>query len=246
MDDRVEERRIDDLARDAGVATTTIRLYQRKGLLPPPRIEGRTGWYGPHHLARLRLIGRLQDEGFSLAGIGRLVEAWERGSSLDAVVGVEAQLEALLGGRPPVDVDPVELAARFPAGSMTPELMRRAAGLGLVELTDDGRLRLPDPRFAETGAALAALGVPLDVVLDEWEALAATTDELAGRFVALFEEHLLPDGAPGDLDPAATADLAASLATLHRTAHEVIAAALDASLARVGRERLRHLLPDVD
>jgi len=47
-----DELRIDDLAREAGVATTTVRLYQRRRLLPPPRLEGRTGWYGERLLQR--------------------------------------------------------------------------------------------------------------------------------------------------------------------------------------------------
>ena len=91
------EFRLDDLARRAGVASTTVRLYQSKGLLAPPRLEGRTGWYNESHLSRLRLIARLQAEGHSLAGIRNLLVEWEQGRSLDAVVGVETELDALLG-----------------------------------------------------------------------------------------------------------------------------------------------------
>ncbi|NLV56161.1 MAG: MerR family transcriptional regulator [Acidimicrobiales bacterium] len=254
-----DELRIDDLAREAGVATTTVRLYQRRRLLPPPRLEGRTGWYGPHHLARLRLIARLQDEGYSLAGIGRLVEAWERGSSLDAVVGAEAQLDAILGGRRAVDLSAADLVGRFPDDALTPTLVQRATALGLLEFTAEGGVRLPDHRFLDTGAALARIGVPLDAVLDEWEALTALLDAAAERFAAVFDAHVLrggpsgategradaPDGEadldPGDLDPARKEELGAALAVLHRAAHEVVAAALDASLARVGRDRLRRL-----
>jgi DNA-binding transcriptional MerR regulator len=237
------EYRIDDLAREAGVASTTVRLYQNKGLLPPPRLEGRTGWYSSHHLARLRLIARLQNEGFSLAGIGRVLEEWEQGRSLDAIVGVEAQLDALLGDRHSVVLDAAELIERFPEGSMTPELVQRAAGLGLVELTDDGRFRLPDRRFVETGASLAHLGVPLDVVLDEWDALVAHTDDMAQRFIGLFEEHLLPNGWQDDLESERTDELAHVLAKLQVIAHEVTAASLDSSLARAGRDRMQQVLP---
>lgn len=240
----VVERRIDDLAREAGVATTTVRLYQNKGLLPPPRLEGRTGWYGPGHLARLNLIGRLQNDGFSLAGIARLLDGWEQGRTLDSIVGVEEQLDVLLGERHAVVLDAVDLIGRFPDGSMTPELVQRAAQMGLVELTEDGRFRLPDRRFVETGASLAHLGVPLDVVLDEWDTLIGHTDDMAQRFVGLFESHLLPPDWQSGLDPDGAHDLARTLATLQSVAHHVVAAALDASLARAGRERLQHLLPE--
>ena len=47
---------IEELASRAGTATTTVRMYQSKGLLPPPERRGRIGYYGEGHLARLRLI----------------------------------------------------------------------------------------------------------------------------------------------------------------------------------------------
>lgn len=234
--------RIDELARRAGVATTTIRLYQHRGLLPGPRLEGRTGWYGPAHLDRLRLIARLQGEGHSLAGIGRLVESWERGRDLDALVGPEAGLAALFGAAREVVLDPVELAGRLPEGSMEPATLARAVEVGLVALTDDGRIRVPDVRFVETGPALAELGVPLDAILDEWEALTAQTDQIADRFLGVFEQHLVPDGVDLDqLDAERLAALGTQLARLHQLAGQVVQASLDASIARLARARLAAL-----
>lgn len=237
-----DEYRLDELAQKAGVASTTVRLYRTKGLLAPPRLEGRTGWYDDTHLSRLRLIARLQGEGYSLAGIGNLLEQWEQGRGLDAVIGVEAELDALLGEVHAVELDPAEVWARFPAGSMTPELMQRAGALGLVQVTDDGRIRLPDRRFIETGAALAELGVPLAVVLDEWEALVAHTDAIAARFIDVFEQHLVPPGWETGLDDDAVLSLATTLAQLQASARQVLAAALDASVARLGRERLGEVI----
>lgn len=235
-----EEMRIDELARTAGVATTTIRLYQHRSLLAPPRLEGRTGWYGDAHLARLRLIARLQDEGHSLAGIGRLVESWERGADLDDVVGEDQGLGALLGTGRELVLSPAELGERLPADALEPATMARAVALGLVAFTDAGEVRIPDARFVEAGPALAALGVPIDEVLDEWEHLAAGTDDIAARFLALFERHLLP--APVDeLDDAQVAELGRSLARLHHLAGQTVQASLDASIARLARQRLGRL-----
>ena len=42
---------IDELARAAATKVSTIRLYQQRGLLPPPVIEGRVGVYDDTHLA---------------------------------------------------------------------------------------------------------------------------------------------------------------------------------------------------
>ena len=234
--------RLDELAREAGVASTTVRLYQTKGLLPGPRLEGRTGWYDDSHLSRLRLIARLQSEGYSLAGIGNLLRQWEEGRGLDAVIGVEAELDALVGEVHAVTLDAGELLDRFPPGSMTAELMQRAARLGLAQPTEDGKVRVVDRRFLETGAALAHLGIPLEVILDEWEALAAHTDDVAARFIALFETHLAPADWRAELDSERARDLAHTLARLQLVARQVLGAALDASVARLGRERLAELI----
>jgi DNA-binding transcriptional MerR regulator len=236
------EFRLDELARRANVASTTVRLYQAKGLLAPPRLEGRTGWYDQSHLSRLRLIARLQGEGYSLAGIANLLQQWEQGRSLDAVIGAEAELDALLGDVHAVVVDPASLLERFPAGSMTPELMQRSAALGLIEATADGKVRVADRRFLETGAALVHLGVPAEVVLDEWEALVAHTDDIAHRFIALFEAHLAPGDWQQRLGTDETRELARTLARLQAISRQVLDAAFDASVARQGRERLGALL----
>ena len=241
-----DELRIDDLAAAAGVATTTVRLYQRQGLLPGPRLVGRTGWYGPAHLSRLRLIGRLQDDGFSLAGIARLLESWEAGRDLTDLVGVEQQLDALLHRSAPLVLRPEELADRFPADALTPELMAGAIALGLAELTDDGRIRVPDARFLDVGAELVSLGLPADVVLDEWARLTKQTDAVAKRFVALFEDHLLPADWQLDLDAERTEELARTLARLQHSAGQVLLAALDASIAKVGAKRLGALVSQAD
>ncbi|QGG96688.1 MerR family transcriptional regulator [Actinomarinicola tropica] len=236
------EYRLDELARQAGVASTTVRLYQNKGLLDPPRLEGRTGWYDESHLSRLRLIARLQGEGYSLAGIANLLEQWEQGRGLDAVIGVEAELDALIGDVHAIALEPGELLDRFPDGMMTPELMQRASALGLVQVTEDAKVRVADRRFLEAGASLAGMGIPADVILDEWEALVSHADDIAERFISIFESHLAPADWQEALDTDEARDLARTLARLQATARQVLVAALDASVARLGRERLGQLI----
>jgi DNA-binding transcriptional MerR regulator len=64
---------IADLARLGGVTPRTIRYYVAQGLLPSPAQAGPGTRYGEAHLARLRLIRRLQREHLPLAEIrGRL------------------------------------------------------------------------------------------------------------------------------------------------------------------------------
>lgn len=238
-----DELRIDDLAHRTGVPTTTIRLYQHRGLLPGPRLAGRTGWYSAHHVDRLALIARLRDDGHSLAGIKQLLDSWEDGAGLDEVVGAEAGLAALLGGRQAVTLTFAELAEVLPLDAVEPATLQAAVDAGLVELTSDGRATIPDRRFLDAGPALVALGIDSATVVQEWAALTASTDAIAQRFVELFERELLPHG--GDdldaLDGPQIRALAADLERLHRIAGQVVQCALDASLARLARDRLRVL-----
>ena len=235
MDD---ELRIDDLAHRTRVPSTTIRLYQHRGLLPGPRLVGRTGWYGPHHVDRLELIGRLRDEGHSLAGIKRLLASWEEGAGIEELVGAEAGLAALLGGGRAVTLTLPELAEVLPLGALEPATLQEAVDAGLAELTADGRVRIPDPRFLEVGPALVGMGLDGATVVHEWSALTGSTDAIARRFLDLFETELLPEDALDELPAERIRELAGQLEHLHRLAGQVVQSALDASLARLARERL--------
>jgi DNA-binding transcriptional MerR regulator len=58
-----------DLAEIAGVTPRTVRYYIAQGLLPSPGRLGPGTRYGAEHLARLRLIKKLQDQHLPLADI---------------------------------------------------------------------------------------------------------------------------------------------------------------------------------
>jgi DNA-binding transcriptional MerR regulator len=60
---------IADLARLAGVTPRTVRYYVAQGLLPSPEAAGPGTRYSEGHLARLRLIRRLQRDHLPLAEI---------------------------------------------------------------------------------------------------------------------------------------------------------------------------------
>ena len=68
-----ERYRAEDLAAEVGVSVPLLRSYQSKGLLPPPRHEGRVAWYGPHHRERLLYIRHLKTRGYSLRMIAEAV-----------------------------------------------------------------------------------------------------------------------------------------------------------------------------
>lgn len=239
------EMRVDELATAAGVATTTVRLYRQRGLLPPPRLVGRTGWYSPAHLERLRLIARLQADGFSLAGIGRLLDAAARGDGLDELVAIGDRVEELRSRRRAVSLTLTELAQRFEGQPLDADSINRAVQLGLVELSVDGTATVPDARFLEVGSQLARLGVGLGTILDEWEVLAGVTAEVADRFVAVFDTQVLGSDWRERADAEVAERAAATLPTLVELAHTVLAAALDAALAEAVDREVGDLLGTV-
>src|ERR1700758_2755849 len=65
---------IEQLAAETGMTVRNIRAHQARGLLDPPEVRLRVGYYGPEHVAQLRLVQDLQQDGFNLAGIKRLID----------------------------------------------------------------------------------------------------------------------------------------------------------------------------
>ena len=65
---------IEQLAQAIGLSVRNIRSHRTAGILPPPEVRNTIGYHGPEHVARLRLIGELQADGFNLQAIMRLLD----------------------------------------------------------------------------------------------------------------------------------------------------------------------------
>ncbi|HVE46255.1 MAG TPA: MerR family transcriptional regulator [Acidimicrobiales bacterium] len=184
-----DEWPVDELARRAGTTVRNVRLYQERGLLPPPRRDGRRGWYGEDHLARLRLVLSMLRRGYPLTAIRELIEAWEANRSLGDVLGFEEALAQPFTTEQPRSVSPAELAELFPG--IDPDSARLALELELViPAPVGGGLVAPSPALLDAGAQLAADGVPIPAVMEVAADIRAATDKLADRFVSLFVEHV--------------------------------------------------------
>lgn len=195
----MSEYRIDDLARLAGTTVRNVRVYQDRGLLAPPRRVGRVGWYSEAQLARLRLIGRLLERGFTLALIAELISAWEQGRNLADILGVEEALTEPWSTEVPERVTLPQLRRRFGPEANTAAI-RRAVEIGLLRRSGVS-FTVPSPRLLSAGEELVALGVPMVTVLDLAEGMAADLDVTARRFVAVVIEQLLGDAAQATLPP---------------------------------------------
>jgi DNA-binding transcriptional MerR regulator len=224
---RSDRMTIEELAGEAGCTTRNIRSYQTLGLLPPPVIVGRVGYYDEGHLARLRLVARLQGQGFSLAGIMELLRAWERGRSLGEVLGFEQLLTAPWSDEESETVSASELLERFPESAEDPNLALRAVELGLIEPEGD-HFRVPSPSLLQAGVELVEAGVPLAATQDEVEALRADMARIAGRFVALFERYVWAPFADAGMPAEQLPEITDALRRLRPLA----AVAVQATLAR--------------
>ena len=74
MPTAVEELTVDELAARTGMTVRTVRFYAAEGLLPAPERRGRVAYYGVQHRMRLELIRELQDHGYTLAAIERVLD----------------------------------------------------------------------------------------------------------------------------------------------------------------------------
>jgi DNA-binding transcriptional MerR regulator len=147
---------VEELAARAGLPVRTIREYQTLRVLDPPVRRGRVGFYSPAHLRRLELIARLQERGYSLAGIKDLFEAWAAGGDL---AGLLAGPDGALAEEASVRLSQSELAAaipRFPQAWLS-ELV----ALGVIIEAGPGEYCVPSPSLlALLHDALANGGTP--------------------------------------------------------------------------------------
>ncbi|WP_235828207.1 MerR family transcriptional regulator [Actinomadura rubteroloni] len=232
------EYRLGELAEAAGVPVRTLRYYQERKLLPPPRRVGRIGLYSAEHLARLRMIANLLERGHTLEGIRELLAAWEEGRGIAAVLGVEKAVTAPWSTETPVTMPLAELAALFP-GELDPGAVERAVELGILRVDGD-RVTHWSRRQLDASVALVRAGVPLAEVLEVSRDLQRAMDDLAARFVGLITRHVVGTFAADGLDA-----LEETLAELRPGAQVSVEAGFARSMDRQVRTAIEKVLADL-
>lgn len=197
------EYRMEELAKEAGITVRTLRFYRERGLIPPPRREGRIAWYDDHHLARLRTIAGLLERGHTLNGIADLAATFESGRDVAEVLGLGEPTEET-----PVRLTPEQLADYF-EGEVTPENLATALDLGYLA-TDGDEIVHISRRLLEVSAELVREGVPLSTVLSSGRRVREHADALAEIFVRVLHAHT-KETEPAQLRPLARAVVDAEL-----------------------------------
>jgi DNA-binding transcriptional MerR regulator len=233
------ELTIDELAHEAGMTVRNVRAHQSRGLLQAPRIQGRVGYYGPEHVARLRLIRDMQSEGFNLRGIERLLAA-SNGAGEHVLDFGRAVLDAFQVEEPEF-ATAEELAARL---GFVPDdrVTQKAQRLGVIRPLGDGRYEIPSPTLLRAGEELVALGIPLYRALEVAETIERHSRSIAERFIRLFMDEIVGTENPIERSPEEWERLREALERLRPLATEAVRAGFQQTMSRAVERRLEKTL----
>jgi DNA-binding transcriptional MerR regulator len=181
------EMTIRQLAERTGMTVRNIRAHQTRGLLPPPVVRGRTGYYNEEHVARIALTREMQADGLNLEAIRRVLDGGD--GSASAIFDFTRALRAPFEDEAPEIIDATELADIWGADA-DPKLGRRAEKLGIFRTLPDGRIEVISPRLLQAAAELAELGIGPEGALLTAEKLRRHADGVARAFVELFVREI--------------------------------------------------------
>jgi DNA-binding transcriptional MerR regulator len=232
--------RVEELARRADVSVDTVRYYQAKGLLPPPRRQGRVAWYDETHLTRLERVRALAGRGLTLATIARLVAG-----QLDAA---DEALATAVASRDPEELLTLdELAQRT---GIPPALLQAVHREGLlVPRRIDGRdwFTAADVTIAEAGLKLLESGLPLPEILQLARRHDRAMREVAEQAVALFDDHVRqPLRESGLADEEAAARLVTAFQTLLPATVALVTHHFRRTLLAVATTHIEHVGDDAE
>ena len=178
---------IGELARRTGMTIRNIRAHQTRGLLPPPEVHGRTGYYNEDHVARIELTREMQAEGLNLEAIRRVLD--HTGSSQE-IVDFARAIRAPFEDETPEIFEAAELAEIWGVDELDPKLIRHGEKLGILRELPDGKIEAISPRLQRAGGALVELGVSPAASLNTADKLRRHAEGAARVFVDLFVREI--------------------------------------------------------
>ncbi|MFT4127371.1 MAG: MerR family transcriptional regulator, partial [Gordonia sp. (in: high G+C Gram-positive bacteria)] len=225
------EYRINDLSEVSGVSVRNIRVYQDRGLLPPPTIRGRTGWYSDEHLVRLRLISRMLERGYTFATISELLHAAHYGMKVEQVLRGTPKAGRFRNFKRAATITFTELRKTLNASEKTIALSQK---LGLLA-KDGAHYAIRNPELLEGAEVLVRTGIDIDVLLDCWLRVERDLVDVARSFVSLITEKYFDENLP-HLGEENFSKMAEMIQTVRPMAHEIVETtfrrALDEQISR--------------
>jgi DNA-binding transcriptional MerR regulator len=179
---------IGELARRTGMTIRNIRAHQTRGLLPPPEVHGRTGYYDESHVARIELTREMQGEGLNLEAIRRVLES--TGGSSQEIVDFARAVRAPFEDETPEIFDAEELAASWKVDKVDPKLLRQSEKLGILRELPDGKIEVLSPRLHQAGQAMIELGVSPEAGLTTAAKLHRAAESVSRAYIDLFVKEV--------------------------------------------------------
>jgi DNA-binding transcriptional MerR regulator len=177
---------VEQLAAEVGMSVRNIRNHHTRGLLPPPEVRARVGYYSAEHVARLRLILDLQADGFNLAAIERLLSGSH--GLAERLLGLRRAVTTPFEAESPEIITAEELAARF--GEVDFKDVERVRKLKLLIPLGDERFEAPSPALLAAAEQVVALGIPLHAALVLIEKVSRDCESISRAFTKLFLREL--------------------------------------------------------
>jgi DNA-binding transcriptional MerR regulator len=177
---------IEQLAHETGMTVRNIRNHQSRGLLPPPVVRMRVGYYGPEHVTRLQLVQEMQADGFNLGSIKRLIG--DSHGAAEGLLGFRRAISAPWESEPSEILTADELVERF--GTFDGKALGRAERLGLLVEVGGGRYEAPSPALLRAAEEVMSRGVSLDSALTVVEQVKRACESVARAFSKMFLEEV--------------------------------------------------------
>ena len=177
---------VEQLAGEVGMSVRNIRNHHTRGLLPPPEVRARVGYYNAEHVARLRLILDLQADGFNLAAIERLLSGSDGLAA--RLIGLRTAVTTPYEPEAPEMITAEELASRF--GEVEAKDIERVRKLRLLVPLGDGRFEVPSPALLGAAEQVVELGIPLHAALVLVERVSRDCESISRSFTRLFLKEL--------------------------------------------------------
>src|SRR3954452_13033220 len=174
---------VDELAARTGMTVRTLRFYASEGLLPPPRRRGRIAYYGADHRMRLDLIRTLQEHGYTLSAIQRVLTRLPADATPAEFAVQSAVLAPWLPGHTE-ELDRAGLARRVGA-PLDDGQLESLVDLGAVQRLPDGRFRISQAMLGHA-AELVKLPVPPAVLRDSAQIIQEHAAAVADGLTDLF------------------------------------------------------------
>jgi DNA-binding transcriptional MerR regulator len=178
---------IEQLAAESGMTVRNIRAHRARGLLPAPEVRERIGYYGPEHLARLRLIAQMQADGFNLRAIGRLLQ--ETHGRPDQLLSLKEAVSTPFESEQPQVFTVADLRQRF-GEQADAKTLALAVRIGVLTALGDDRYEAPTPSLLDAAEEVVGRGVPLRHALAVDAKVREQCRTVAREFVKLFLEDL--------------------------------------------------------